>query len=84
MKTDPARIAAIEQGRHRDVADNLTLTRRNLSALRAYLAGLSALDWRRVGLHSTLGEMDVPRQLQEFHVGHIEQHLDQLDGLARS
>ena len=48
----------------------------------AYLAGLSKDDWRRVGRHSTLGEMDVARQLSEFHVGHAEQHLDQLDGLA--
>jgi histidinol-phosphate aminotransferase len=82
VKTDPARIAAIAQGRRRDVTVNLDATRRNLDSLRAYLAGLSKDDWRRVGRHSTLGEMDVARQLSEFHVGHAEQHLDQLDGLA--
>ena len=82
VKTDPARIAAIAQGRRRDVTVNLETTRRNLDSLRAYLAGLSKDDWRRVGRHSTLGEMDVARQLSEFHVGHAEQHLDQLDGLA--
>ena len=82
VKTDPARIAAIAQGRRRDVTVNLETTRRNLDSLRAYLAGLSKDDWRRVGSHSTLGEMDVARQLSEFHVGHAEQHLDQLDGLA--
>ena len=49
VKTNPERIAAIEQGRHRDVVNNLTLARRNLHALRAYVAGLSAADWRRVG-----------------------------------
>jgi histidinol-phosphate aminotransferase len=82
VKTDPARIAAIAQGRRRDVTVNLETTRRNLDSLRAYLAGLSKDDWRRVGRHSTLGEMDVARQLSEFHVGHAEQHLDQLDALA--
>ena len=49
VKTDPARIAAIAQGRRRDVTVNLETTRRNLDSLRAYLAGLSKDDWRRVG-----------------------------------
>lgn len=83
VKANAGRIAAIEEGRHRDVVGNLTLALRNLHALRAYLAGLSASDWRRVGVHQTLGEMEVAGQLQEFHVGHVEQHLDQLDGLAQ-
>jgi histidinol-phosphate aminotransferase len=83
VKTDPARIAAIAQGRRLDVTVNLELARRNLDGLRAYLAGLAREDWRRVGRHSTLGDMDVARQLTEFHVGHAEQHLDQLDGLTR-
>jgi hypothetical protein len=82
VKTDPVRISAIEEGRRRPVEANLLATRRQLHALRAYLAGLSAADWRRVGRHSTLGDMDVPRQLEEFHVGHVEQHVAQLDGLA--
>ena len=85
VKTDPARIAAIEQGRHRDVADNLAAhppQPRQRSAptwpgSRPRTGGGSASTRRS-------GEMDVPRQLQEFHVGHVEQHLDQLDGLARS
>jgi hypothetical protein len=35
-----------------------------------------------VGRHQTLGDMTIERQLEEFHIGHVEQHLDQLDGLA--
>jgi hypothetical protein len=27
--------------------------------------------------------MTIERQLEEFHIGHVEQHLAQLDGLAR-
>jgi hypothetical protein len=82
VKTDPARIAAIAEGRRRDVSVNAEATRRGLHALRAYLAGLGKDDWQRRGRHQTLGDMDVSRQLEEFHVGHVEQHLDQLDGLA--
>jgi len=83
VKTDPARIAAIEAGRHRSVVANLEDARRSLSALRAYIAGLSEADWSRVGRHQTLGDMTIERQLEEFHIGHVEQHLAQLDGLAR-
>jgi histidinol-phosphate aminotransferase len=83
VKTDPARIAAIEAGRHRSVAANLEDARRSLSALRAYIAGLSEADWSRVGRHQTLGDMTIERQLEEFHIGHVEQHLAQLNGLAR-
>jgi hypothetical protein len=82
VKTDPARIAAVEAGRHRPVAANVDDARRALSALRAYVAGLSEADWTRVGRHQTLGDMTIERQLEEFHIGHVEQHLDQLDGLA--
>ncbi len=81
VKTDPERVAAIDAGRHHPVPAQLAQVRFNLDALRAELAGLSAEDWSRVGRHQTLGDMDVERQLQEFHVGHVEQHLDQLDGL---
>jgi len=83
VKTDPARIAAIEAGRHRSVVANLEDARRSLSALRAYIAGLSEADWSRVGRHQTLGDMTIERQLEEFHIGHVEQHLAQLDRLAR-
>jgi histidinol-phosphate aminotransferase len=82
VKTDAARVAAIETGRNRPVAENLAAVRRSLDALRAYVSGLSAAEWGRVGRHETLGDMTVARQLDEFHIGHVEQHLAQLDGLA--
>ncbi len=83
VKSNEGRIAAIEAGRHRPVTENVDAARRALSALRAYIAGLSEHDWQRVGRHQTLGEMTIERQLEEFHIGHVEQHLAQLDGLAR-
>jgi hypothetical protein len=81
--TAPSRVDAIEAGRRRPVADNLAVTRRSLDALRAYLAGLSEDDWTRVGRHVSVGDMTIGEQLDAFHLGHVEQHLDQLDGLVR-
>jgi len=78
----PSRVDAIEAGRTLPVADIVAVTRRSLDALRAYLAGLSDVDWTRVGRHVSAGEMTIPQQLDAFHLGHIEQHLAQLDGLV--
>ena len=36
-------------------------------------------DWSACGRHETLGVMDLDRQLRHFHVGHYEEHADQLD-----
>ena len=30
----------------------------------------------------TLGQMTIDRQLDEFHIGHYEEHADQLDSIA--
>jgi histidinol-phosphate aminotransferase len=81
--SDPSRVDAIEAGRGQPAADHLAVTRRSLDALRAYLAGLSAADWSRVGRHVSAGNMTIPQQLDAFHLGHVEQHLAQLDGLVR-
>jgi histidinol-phosphate aminotransferase len=81
--SDPQRVAAIENNRYRRVADNLATTRHSLDALRAYVAGMSETDWSRTGHHTTLGDLSIDQQLDHFHIGHIENHLDQLDGLVR-
>jgi histidinol-phosphate aminotransferase len=81
VKTDLARIAAIEAGRTEPVQHQLPTVLRSLDALRQVLAGFDAADWGRVGRHSTLGDLDVEAQLQHFHIGHVEEHLTQLDAL---
>ena len=82
-RRDAHRIAAIEEGRLRPVDVHLDTIERAADRLGALVAELTADDWRRVGLHETLGEMDVARQLDEFHIGHYEQHADQLDELTQ-
>ncbi|MDQ1425242.1 MAG: hypothetical protein QOD72_2740, partial [Acidimicrobiaceae bacterium] len=74
-------IAAIEAGRHDEAAVHLDRAREAAAILRNFVAGLSEADLNRRGLHETLGEMDGWRILDEFLVGHYEQHADQLDGL---
>jgi histidinol-phosphate aminotransferase len=81
-KADAGRVEAIERGRGVPAGEHLAAAQRGLDALRAYLPGLSAADWGRLGVHETLGRMDVPAQLERFHIGHVEEHLDQLDSLV--
>lgn len=82
-KADANRISAIEEGRHRPVADQLETVRADAARLAAELAQLDTADWARCGRHETLGVMDLWRFLDEFAVGHYHQHADQLDGLRR-
>ena len=81
-KADEARRAAVAAGPRSAVAEHLDRCRRAIDRLRARLCELTTTDWAKVGTHSTLGEMDIAKQLQHFHIGHYEEHLDQLDQLA--
>lgn len=81
-RRDPGRIAAIERGRHADPAGHLATLERSADRLACLLAGMTDEDWARAGQHETLGIMDLDAQLAHFHVGHYEEHADQLDGIA--
>lgn len=82
VKSDPHRVEAIETDR--DVPPDELLARlvTQLDELRMLLRRMDESDWARRGLHSTLGEMGMPRIVEEFLVGHLEAHAHQLDGLA--
>lgn len=82
-KADHERVAAIE--RDRGVRPSALMDRISpqLVDLRELVASMSDEDWARAGRHPTLGEMAMPRIFEEFLVGHLESHADQLDGLAR-
>ncbi|HUR78539.1 MAG TPA: hypothetical protein VMZ22_11365 [Acidimicrobiales bacterium] len=81
VKSDPARVAAIEAGRHLPVSAHVEIVERALDVLRARLLAMTDDDWKRVSRHQTLGEMTIDDQLQHFHVGHYEEHADQLESL---
>jgi hypothetical protein len=82
VKTDPDRVGAIERDRHRPVAELMDRLEGQLRELEQLIASLSPEQWGRRVAHSTLGIMDMGTAVDEFLVGHLEQHADQLDGLA--
>jgi hypothetical protein len=81
-KTDPERIAAIARDRNTDRGALVARVHASMDALRARLTSLTDDDWKRVSRHSTLGDMSIDDQMQHFHVGHYEEHADQLESLT--
>lgn len=81
IKTDPVRVGTIE--RDRDVALNELVSRidASIARLRDQLVAMTEDDFARTSHHQTLGGMTVDEQLQHFHVGHYEEHADQLESL---
>jgi hypothetical protein len=81
-KSDPGRVAAIERDRSTDRVRLWQRIAGDIATLRDFLAGLGDSAWTARGLHPTLGEMDLAQIVDEFLVGHLEQHAAQLDQLA--
>lgn len=82
-KADPERIAAIERDRSTDRAALWSRVSSNTASLRAFLDSLpDDRAWAVEGRHPSLGTMNLVRIVDEFLVGHLEQHADQLDALS--
>jgi hypothetical protein len=83
VKTDAGRISAIDERRHESVGVLAAKTAADVRVLRSLLREVDRdpANWSRVGLHSKLGEMTITSAVEEFLVGHLEEHLRQLDGL---
>jgi hypothetical protein len=82
-KTDPVRIAAIERDRREDPQALLARATDGIARVRAFVRELPADAWSFVGLHPTRGEVPVERIVEGSVVEHLEEHADQLEGLAR-
>ena len=82
VKTDPDRVAAIERDRATEVAALHDRLGEGIALTRDLLTSIPDTAWQRVaGVHSTLGVMPLAKIVDEFMVGHLEEHADQLDGL---
>jgi len=81
-RTDPGRLKPIEENRNVPIAEQMAGTHSSLVALEAYVRGMSPSDWSAVGMHPARGAMDARQIVQFFVVDHLEEHADQLDGLA--
>jgi DinB family protein len=84
VSSDPARIAAIEADRHTSTADIWARLSTELDELGRLIGELTDEQWARRGIHSTLGVMDMPMVFNEFLVGHLESHAEQLEGLLEA
>lgn len=83
VKTDSARVEAIEAERHTDPGALLERVRSDLAATGDAMRSWDAEAWRLRGAHPTLGEMTVETMVDRFIVSHLEEHADQLDSLVR-
>ena len=81
VKTDSARVQAIERERHTDPAALLERVRRSLAEIGDAMRSWDPETWRLRGAHPSLGEMTVETIVERFIVSHLEEHADQLDGL---
>jgi len=85
VKSDEGRLAAIAERRNEAVEELAAVVITDIGILRSFLdeLGDSPATWSSAGQHSTLGVMDLHKIFEEFLVGHLEQHLRQLEDLAR-
>jgi DinB superfamily len=82
VKTDAARLEAIERDRNTDPAALLDRVRTSLAEVGEAARSLPPEAWTRRGMHPTRGEMTVREIYERFIVEHLEEHADQLDGLS--
>jgi hypothetical protein len=83
VKSDAGRIAAIERDRTASSVLLRERVRTHIAELRTFLQERTDDDWSARGLHEARGIMDLPRIVDEFMVGHLEEHADSLDDLER-
>jgi hypothetical protein len=83
-RADPHRIEAIERDRWVPPEELMAMVRPQLARLRTATLGFTADQWSAPRFaHPTLGDIDLSRVMQDFLVGHLEAHADQLDSLTR-
>lgn len=83
VKTDPERVAAVERDRATDIAELHARLTDGIGRTRDFIASVPDSAWNRVlGAHQTLGVMPLTKIVDEFMVGHLEEHATQLDSLS--
>ena len=78
VSTDPDRIGRIGADRKMSCSDLLDRIGAGLANVDNILAGLSAADLARRGVHSTRGELTVGEAADRFLVTHVVEHVEQL------
>ena len=83
-KQDAERNAAIARDRSQPVGVLWNGVRADIDALRRFLEQMESTSWARRGLHPSIGVMPMPRIIDDFLVGHLEQHANQLESLRHA
>jgi hypothetical protein len=78
VKSSPSRLERIASRRGDDPDRLLQVMDEEVSDLIVMLGGMTPEDLARAGRHQTLGSMTVADIVEEFIVGHLEEHADQL------
>jgi hypothetical protein len=81
VSTDPSRLGRIAADRQLACGDLLDRIAADLPRVEDLLAGLTADDLERRGLHSTRGELTVAASLETFLVSHLADHVEQLQAI---
>jgi hypothetical protein len=82
-QSNPERLAAIERDRRRGAVTLWHDVREDLNDLRACLRSIAGRGWQVRGLHPTRGVLTVAQIVEDFLVGHVEEHAAQLEMLRR-
>ena len=83
VKSDAGRIAAIAAGRQHLAKHQFRALKQDLALIEDLIRLVDSQDaWSAKGTHSTRGVVDTNQVLEEFIIGHLEQHADQLDDLV--
>jgi hypothetical protein len=78
VSSDPERIGRIAADRALAVGDLLDRIAVGLGLAEDLLAGLTPADLERRGMHATQGELTVREAADRFIVGHLTEHVEQL------
>jgi hypothetical protein len=82
IKADEGRVAAIERDRHVPPTELMERLKSHLADLWEFVDQIPSDRWSKTGVHQTLGVMDVRQIVEEFLVGHLEEHEAQLRQLV--
>jgi len=76
-----ARTAGIERGKREPPARLMAEIHGAIADLSEVLTSIDAAGWAARGRHPTQGVMPLGRIIEDFEIGHLEAHADQLDSL---
>ncbi|HUO46120.1 MAG TPA: DinB family protein [Acidimicrobiia bacterium] len=81
-KADEGRLAGIESGRSSDFEVHRQSLQTHLSELDEFLRSLQTSDFGSQGLHARLGPMTLEHMIENYLVGHLEEHAEQLERIS--